>query len=140
MRPHIAGRGETSATLRNAWRYMAEMLVCAVLCIVLSLLSKRFLPSVPGGAARAAVALLPMPAIALMAVATLRSLRRLDEYQRRRTIAAWAIAGGATAIMTFGYGLLEAAGWPHLNSMLAWPVMGLAWAGCLLVDGLRNKP
>ncbi|MBT9384170.1 hypothetical protein KM176_09895 [Pseudooceanicola sp. CBS1P-1] len=74
-----------------------------------------------------AVSLLPvLPALGIFWV-TLRDLARLDEMQRRIALEALALAYGATALLTFSYGLLENVGFPRLSMFAVWPVMGALW-------------
>jgi len=56
-----------------------------------------------------------------------RYLRMVDELQRRIALEALAIAFGASAAITFGYGLLQFAGLPDANWSFVWIVMGGSW-------------
>ena len=61
-----------------------------------------------------------------------RYLRLIDELQRRIAVEALAIAFGASAAITFGYGLLQLAGLPEPNWSFVWVVMG----GCWILGGI----
>ena len=76
---------------------------------------------------RYALAVLPMIPAMLALVAFLRFFGRIDELQRRIHEQAFAFSFGATAIITFTYGLLENVGLPRLNWIWVWPIMCIAW-------------
>jgi hypothetical protein len=127
-------RCDTPAMRRNGWRYLAEMAAGLAICIALTKLSRLYLPGLSDEMLRQAVAISPMLGILFVAVAIVRSIRRLDEYQRGRILGISAAAGGVTVLIAFAYGLLETAGLPHRNMMWIWPVMAVAWAACALGD------
>ncbi|MGC8532149.1 MAG: hypothetical protein ACP5M1_08940 [Acidiphilium sp.] len=91
------------------------------------------------GAERLAIALLPMLAPPFMAWAVVRQLRRLDELQRRIQLDALALAFMVTALMTLSYGFLENAGFPTLNMVWVWPLMGSVWIIGLLIGRWRYR-
>ena len=91
------------------------------------------------GAERMAVALLPMLAPPFMAWAVVRQLRRMDELQRRIQLDALALAFMVTALMTLSYGFLENAGFPVLNMVWVWPLMGSVWMIGLLMGRFRYR-
>lgn len=76
---------------------------------------------------RYAVALLPMVPAAFVAVAWVRYYRTVDELQQRIALEALAFAFGGTALITFGYGFLDAAGLPRISWWWVWPVMAILW-------------
>jgi hypothetical protein len=69
---------------------------------------------------------------ALAAVAIIRQIRRVDEYQRLVILETVAISALVTAGCTFTYGFLEIAGYPRITMFAVWPLMGGAW----IVTGL----
>ena len=78
---------------------------------------------------RAVVAVTPtIPAVFGLLV-FVRFLGSMDELQRRIQLDALGFAFGATAILTFAYGLLENAGVPQLRAIWLAPLMVMLW-GC----------
>ena len=57
----------------------------------------------------------------------LRMFRRSDELEQRIALESIAFAFGATALLTFTYGLLQLAGLPDINWLFVWAVMGSCW-------------
>ena len=79
-----------------------------------------------GPAARIAAALLPVPANVVLLVMIVRSVRRLDEFQRRIHLEAVVIAFLATGLAVFVYGYLQMAqAVGALNMELVWGFMGI---------------
>ena len=64
---------------------------------------------------RWAIAWLPIVPCILLVKAWLRYYRLLDERERTIALEALAFAFGATALLTFGYGFLQAAGAPNIS-------------------------
>lgn len=81
------------------------------------------------GGWRFAVAPLPMIPAAYTTVARVRHYRGMDELQQRIALEAlaFAFAFGGTALITFGYGFLDAAGLPRISWWWVWPVMAVLW-------------
>ena len=52
---------------------------------------------------------------------------RLDERERTIALESLAFAFGATALLNFGYGFLQAAGAPNISWFMVWPLMGVLW-------------
>ena len=90
-------------------------------------------PSIPLIAAypdavwRFPLAVAPMASFVYGIFAYVRYLRLVDELQRRIALEALAIAFGASAAITFCYGLLQIAGLPEINWGFVWIVMGTCW-------------
>ena len=77
-------------------------------------------------AARIATALLPIPANVALLVMIVRSVRKLDEFQRRVHLEAVLIAFLAAGLAVFIYGYLEMAqAVGPLNMALVWGFMGI---------------
>ncbi len=74
------------------------------------------------------VAILPMVPAGIVIWLFVRALNRVDEVQKRVQVQAFGFALASTALITFGYGFLEGAGMPELNSALVLPLMILMWA------------
>lgn len=89
------------------------------------------------GAARVALALVPMVGAAAAGWAVMRGIWRLDELQRRIQLDAIAISFLATALITFGWGFAEEAGAPRLSAFVVWPVMAVGWLAGLLIARRR---
>jgi hypothetical protein len=85
------------------------------------------------------VALLPALPGGLVVWLTARQLGRLDEVQKRTQMQAMGFAVAATALVTFGYGLLETAGFASMNATLVLPLMAFFWGVGLLIIVLRQR-
>ena len=81
----------------------------------------------PGADWRYAVAVLPMIPLVFALRDWLRMFRRSDELEQRIALESIAFAFGATALLTFTYGLLQLAGLPDINWLFVWAVMGSCW-------------
>lgn len=90
-------------------------------------LAVYLLDRVPEGVAQWLVMLIPLPALALLAVAILRQIRGSDELESRITIEAMAIGFAIGSLATFTYGLLQVAGAPNASWTLVWPVYVIGW-------------
>lgn len=107
----------------------------AAYAAVLILSQKILAAGVEDETARIALLLSPMlPAVFICGV-VIRSIRQLDELQRRLQLEALALAFAGTALITFGYGFLEDAGLPRLSMFAVWPLMGVLW----LIGGLAGR-
>jgi hypothetical protein len=73
------------------------------------------------------VALAPLVPAALALSAYLRFLSRMDELARRIQLEALAFGFGAAGMLTFAYGFLENAGFPHLSYLWVFPLMIGLW-------------
>ncbi len=93
----------------------------------------------PQGAARIALALVPMLGALAGAWAIMRAIWRMDEMQRRIQLDAIAIGFVATALVTFGWGFAQDAGAPALHAHAIWPLMAAAWTGGLFIAGRRYR-
>ena len=108
-------------------RYYRDLLL-AILAYAILLGVCGFIVNANQDAAwRYAVAPLPMIPTAYLAVACVRYYRTMDELQQRIALEALAFAFGGTALITFGYGFLDAAGLPRINWWWVWPVMASLW-------------
>ena len=85
------------------------------------------------------VAILPVIPAALVIWLTVKALGRMDEVQKRTQMQAVGFSMVATGLVTFGYGFLEGAGLPHLNSTLVLPLMAVLWGLGLFVLALRYR-
>jgi hypothetical protein len=71
--------------------------------------------------------------------AILRQLRRMDEFQLRVQLEALAFAFAGTALLTFGYGFLEVAGYRLISMFFVWPLMAVLWEIGLLLARRRYQ-
>ena len=85
------------------------------------------------------VACSPVLPVMVIAYAMLREFRKLDEVQQRVHLEAFAGSFLATAVLTFAYGMLTAAGAPDLSWTFVWPVMAITWLSSYLLARLRYK-
>ena len=112
----------------NTRRYQVElaafMVAYAVLLVVSITLLKHALPT---GITRTLLAVMPMLPALGVCWASVRELRRIDEFRRRVQLEALASAFLATAFVTFSYGFLENAGYPRLSMFVVWPLMATFW-------------
>src|SRR5215471_17825419 len=100
----------TSASKSYLIEFSSSMLAYVILLPISIVLIERY-PSAPW---RFEVALVPVIALCFALAAMLRFLGRIDELARKIQLESFAVAAGATAIATFGYGLLENVGLPSL--------------------------
>lgn len=85
------------------------------------------------------IALSPMlPAVFICGV-VMRSIRHLDEMQRKLQFEALALAFAGTALITFSYGFLEGAGFPKISMFAVWPLMAAIWFIGVMIGRLRFK-
>jgi len=108
--------------------YLKEFGAAMIAYVVVLFLSIWAIDTHHGSPWRYPVALLPMIPAAFALVAVVRHLGRLDELQRRIQFEALAFAFGGTALVTFGYGFVENAGFRHLSWFWVWPLMAILWA------------
>ena len=109
----------------NLNRYRVVLLGTAVIAsaidIVAILVLRRLTLS---GAARVAIALVPLPGDIALIVLLLLRIRRLDEFQKRVQFEAITVAFLSTAVAVFAYGCLQLA---HvvdaLNTGIVWAFM-----------------
>ena len=75
------------------------------------------------------VALLPLIPVGFLFAAFVRFLRRTDEFQRQIIVISLALAGGATALLSLTYGILESFRiLPHPSAWLTWMTFMFGWA------------
>ena len=114
-----------SKSVSRSWipyylEFAVALLAYGVLLLI-SLLSLKALSRDSGW--RIPIALLPMLPAAGVVLAVVRQLGRVDELQRQQLLESLAIAFAGSALVTFGYGFLENAGFPQISWFFVWPVM-----------------
>ena len=87
---------------------------------------------------RIPLALTPIIPIFFAVRAFLRYFHRIDELQQRIQLEAFALSFGVTCVVTFGYGLLEDAGFPALNWTWVPTCMMVAWGIGSAIAALRR--
>ena len=104
------------------------------------LASQRLLSGgIETGPARILIALSPMLPAAFICGVVVRSIRHLDEMQRKLQFEALALSFAGTALITFGYGFLEGVGFPKVSMFAVWPLMGTVWFIGVMIGRLRFK-
>lgn len=93
----------------------------------------------PTAAWRYYVAAVPLAPAAFLAWLFVRAVGRLSDLQKWIQIQAFGFALGMTAMITFGYGFLEGAGMPYLNSVLVLPLMAMLWGLAAATLALRYR-
>ena len=93
-----------------------------------------------GSAIRIALAVVQGLATAACIVVSIRSIRTLDELQRKVQLEALAFAFVGTAILGAGYGFLQNAGLPAIDwGGILWPAMVGLWAVGFAVANWRYR-
>jgi hypothetical protein len=114
-------------TTRAVRRYLLEFGLSMTAYAVVLCASIFLFPHV-NGAWRIVAALLPIIPIGLLFAAGVRFLLRTDELERQITIISLAMAGGATALLSVTYGMLEAFRFlPPPSAWLTWTTFMLGW-------------
>ena len=109
-------------------RYLQELGGSVVLYAVVLTGALYIARTMPRGAGRTLLLLLPLIPVVLAVGAVARQFRRMDEFVRLRSLESIAIAAAVTAGWTMTYGFLENVGFPRLSMFWVWPVMGACWA------------
>lgn len=85
------------------------------------------------------VAVLPILPASLVIWLTWRVLARMDEVQKRMQTQAIGFSLVGTALLTFGYGFLEAAGLPDVNLTFVLPLIAVLWGAALTFLNLKAR-
>ena len=108
-------------------RYVVEFggaMLAYVVLLPLSIIAYR---AVDNDALKTAIAVVPVIPTVLGLVAILRTIRRMDELEKRIHFEAVAFAFAATALLTFTYGLLENIAFPRISLTWILPLMIVLW-------------
>jgi hypothetical protein len=124
----------------NHWkRYMKDMgpvtLFYVASVFVAGVLSKRMDP----GALRIAVALIPLPSIAWMAVAEMRRLRRRDELRQRIEVEAMTIAFSVSFCVIVMLTFLDLFGALQTSLPVAGMIMAVCWLAAQIWVRVRYR-
>ncbi|WP_219268316.1 hypothetical protein [Pseudomonas sp. Xaverov 259] len=120
-------------------RFLVEFIVTLLVYICCVVISSSSVRSMPDGAAKIALALLPVIPMIAMAVSIIRRLNSMDELGRKIQLEALAVAFVCTALTTFSYGFLETAGLPRLSAFMVWPIMGGVWCVATIIGTRRYQ-
>ena len=116
-------------------RYTRELLIALLAYGILLVATILIVRANPDATWRYAVAPLPMIPGTCMTLVWVRYYRGMDELEQRMALEALAFAFGGTALITFGYGFLDAAGLPRISWWWVWPVMASLW----IIGGLLAR-
>lgn len=104
------------------------------------IVSQRLLAGGGGGvASRVLLSLAPMLPAAFICGVIVRTIRFMDEMQRKLQFEALALAFAGTALITFSYGFLEGTGFPRLSMFTVWPLMAALWLIGTIIGRLRYR-
>ena len=120
-------------------RSLVEFTVTLLAYIACVVVSSAYMSSIPDGAGKIALALLPVIPMIAMAIAIIRRLNAMDEMGRKIQLDALAVAFVCTALTTFSYGFLETAGFPRLSAFMVWPLMGGVWCVATIIGARRYQ-
>lgn len=104
--------------------------------LVAALLLATTMPESPW---RFAVMLLPVPALVLIVRAVALYLREADELQARILLESLGIGFAGGSLITFTWGLMQAAGAPDVSWMMVFPVYAACWVVGRVVAGWRYR-
>jgi hypothetical protein len=121
------------------FRYVAELSGTMLLYAVVLIIALDVTNPMKTGLLKTLILITPMGPFLLMIWVIARVLRRVDEYERMRTLEEIVIAAAVTAAWTFTYGFLEDAGYPRLSMFTVWPVMGAVWAFAKIIRCSRSR-
>lgn len=119
--------------------YLREMLGSLVVYAIILIATIKFGRGMPEGIVRTLVLASPMVGFFLATWAIARHLKRIDEYLRQFTLENIAIAAAVTMGLSFTYGFMETAGYPHLSMFSVWMVMGATWGLTGIVRAWMNR-
>ncbi|GHP00275.1 hypothetical protein KSF_103220 [Reticulibacter mediterranei] len=120
--------------------YLREFLTAMFTYAVVVLVSVSLLEHSPSEAWwRIPLALTPMVPLFFALRAFLRYFHQIDELQKRIQLEALALSFCVTCVVTFGYGLLEYAGFPALNWTWVPTFMMTFWGIGTAIASLRYK-
>ena len=120
-------------------RFLVEFIAIVLLYVACVVISSASVRAMPDGAAKIALALLPVMPMIAMAVSIIRRLNSMDELGRKIQLEALAVAFVCTALTTFSYGFLETAGLPRLSAFMVWPIMGGVWCVATIIGTRRYQ-
>lgn len=120
----LPGPGRTVAERRSGRRYIFEFSAAVAAFVLFAEIGDR-LAFQDANVHLAVVVVLPMAAVLGMAIAAARFVARMDERQRQAMLAAAAVAGVATAVVTMALGLLQENRLIRLDLTVVLPIFAL---------------
>lgn len=120
-------------------RYLRGFIIGMGLYVVVLVASQLVYNRLPEHPLSGLVLLLPVIPVLYAFAAFIRSVREMDELQQRIQMEAFAFSLGLTGILTFTYGFLETAGWPHLPLIWVFPISILLWGVGVAIASRRYK-
>jgi hypothetical protein len=113
-----------NAPARDYVRQFGLSMIAYTVVLVGSILLLQTQPAPP---LAVLIALAPVVPVVFGLLALVRFVGRLDELQRRIHLKSLVYTTGATAILTFSYGLLENAGFAQISWVWVLPLMVAIW-------------
>lgn len=126
-------------TLQSDRSYLFRFGVAIALYAVLLIVAIVVATALPDSPLRFVVMLLPVPALVLVVRAVARYLREADELQARILLESLGIGFAGGSLITFTWGLMQAAGAPDLSWTLVFPIYAACWLIGRLVVGVRYR-
>jgi hypothetical protein len=108
-------------------KYMRELGGALALYMVVLFVAISFANRTEPSTLRTLALIAPAIPVILAVWAIARHFRRMDEFQRLRSLESLSIAAAVTAGWTFTYGFLELGGFPKISMFWVWPSMGAVW-------------
>ena len=127
---------------RNPFRcfsgtFLLQAFLIALAIIVLARFGRRF---DLGSPVRVAIATVQALLVAWIVVASVLSIRRLDELLLKVHLEAIAISFTLTGALIAGWGMIENAGAPRIEwGVWAWPLMALLWGVSVAIRSQRYR-
>lgn len=117
--------------------FLIGALLVAVAVVALAFFGRRFAPGTP---ARLAIGAVEALLVGGIAIASVLSIRRLDELLLRVHLEGIAIAFALSSAFIAGWGLLEKAGAPRIEwGLWMWPMMTLLWGLAAIIRSRQYR-
>ena len=120
-------------------RYIWETVVVILAYAVILAISRHVLRLHWPAPQRYLLAITPIVPLLFLPPIFLRLFRSIDELRQRIHLEAFAFTFAASAIVTFGYGLLQGEGMPKLTWVWVYPVMWVFWLIGLVLARRRYR-
>jgi len=108
-------------------RYMREFFITMTVYVLTIVGTSMAVEQMGDSLWRIPLMLIPVIPVVFLLIVFLRYLRAIDELQKQIQLYAIGLAAGATGLITFTYGFLENAGFPHLSPFYIFPMMIILW-------------
>ena len=119
--------------------YVRDFSIAMTLYAVVLIGTVLLLPRLDGSPLRYLLVLLPVLPVLFGMRALLRYVEQMDELQRRIQLAGVAFAAAMVGMLTFAYGFLELAGFPHLSWIWVLPLTIVLWGIGTALAGRRYQ-